>query len=75
MSLQSGAMRVSESDAAMFRVIKTDALEFLGIWDRWESVVTCCSNRKALTTMVVILYGGLTDILGARRFRSLRVLT
>lgn len=45
----------------------TDPLGFLRIWGRWTFVKVRRSKRGALTTRVVVLYGGLVGVLGTRR--------
>lgn len=72
-SLKPEAVGLSESWVATFRVINTDALGFLRIWDRRTFVKVRRSERGALTTKVVVLYGGLVEILRARRVSFIEV--
>ena len=59
----------------MFRVINTNMLELLILLDTSGDVEARRSNRRIIIARIVIIYGGLTDILSARRFRLSELLT
>jgi len=75
MSLESGAVKASESEATTLKVINTDTLEFLVMLDHRGDVQACGSSKWTLTAGVVIPCGGLADTLNTRKFTSLKLLT
>jgi len=74
MSLESEAVKVSESGTTMLEVINTDTLEFLVMLDhRWD-VQACRSSKWTLTTGAVVPCEGLAETLNTRS-PSLKLLT